>query len=340
MAVIKVLVVDDSAVVRKTFTAELSKDPQIEVIGTAPDPYVARDKIVQLKPDVITLDIEMPRMDGITFLKKLMKHYPLPIIIVSSLSAKGSSLAMEALDHGAVDVMCKPGTAYTVNEMSIQLAEKIKAASRVKVSKKIYKPNTQRVRKYSLSATTNKIIALGASTGGTQALQHVLTGMPRSAPGIVVVQHMPEHFTKAFADRLNELCEISVKEAETGDVVRNGHAFIAPGNKHMMLTRSGAVYKVVVKDGPLVNRHRPSVDVLFKTVAKYAGANAVGAIMTGMGADGAPGLLAMRNAGARTIAEDESTCIVFGMPKEAIAMGGAEFIEPLPKITNKLLSLL
>ena len=340
MKKIRVLIVDDSAVVRNTFTRELSKDPHIDIVGTAPDPYIARDKIVKLKPDVVTLDIEMPRMDGVTFLRKLMKHYPLPVIIVSSLTPKGGQLAMEALEAGAVEVMCKPGAAYTVGDMSFQLIEKIKAASRIRVTKK----DTEKGAKYkpvnlAMTRTTNKVIALGASTGGTKALQFVLESMPPTAPGIVIVQHMPEHFTKAFADRLNEMCAITVAEAKDGDTVTKGKALIAPGHSHMLLKRSGAVYYVQVKNGPLVNRHRPSVDVLFKSVARYAGQNSVGAIMTGMGGDGADGMLEMREAGARTIAEDESTCIVFGMPKEAIARGGAEKVVPLNLIPKNLLDM-
>jgi two-component system chemotaxis response regulator CheB len=341
MEKIKVLIVDDSAVVRKTFSRELQRDPDIQVVGSAPDPYVARDKIVELKPDVLTLDIEMPRMDGITFLRKLMRYYPLPVIIVSSLTPKGGQLAMEALDAGAVEVMCKPGAAYTVGDMSIHLIEKIKAASRVVISKKgeIEGPKLAAPKKLSLTKTTDKVVALGASTGGTQALQYILQSMPPTAPGTVIVQHMPEHFTKAYADRLNSICEISVKEAEDDDRVTPGKALIAPGNNHMLLRRSGAYYYVQVKKGPMVNRHRPAVDVLFKSVARYAGANSVGAVMTGMGADGSKGLLEMKESGAATIAEDESTCVVFGMPKEAIAIGAAKYVLPLDKIPKKILDL-
>jgi len=338
---IKVLIVDDSAVVRNTFARELSKDPEIEIIGTAPDPYVARDKIVKLKPHVVTLDIEMPRMDGITFLKKLMHHYPLPVIIVSSLTSKGSTLAMEALDAGAVEVMNKPGAAYTVGDISRQLGQKIKAASRVNVQhkKQTDEQLKSKPKRLSLAQTTNKILALGASTGGTQALQFVLQSMPSTAPGIVIVQHMPEHFTKAFADRLDSLCDIQVKEAVNGDTVSPGKALIAPGNYHMILKRSGAMYYVDVKQGPLVNRHRPSVDMLFKSVSRFAGANAVGAIFTGMGADGAQGLLEMKEAGAQTIAQDEESCVVFGMPKEAIKLDAVDHVLPLNSIPKKLLEL-
>lgn len=339
---VKVLIVDDSAVVRGIFEKELSKDPEIIVVGSAPDPYVARDKIVKLQPDVITLDIEMPRMDGITFLRKLMKHYPLPIIIVSSLSEKGSELAMEALAAGAVDVMCKPGAAYSVGDMSIELKDKIKAAARVKIDKKKIEANqisAKPAQRLSLLKTTNKIIAIGSSTGGTQALQEVLTRMPANSPGIMIVQHMPEHFTKAFASRLHSLCAIEVKEAEDGDSVTPGRALIAPGNYHMLLRRDGARYYAQVKAGPLVNRHRPAVDVLMKSVAQYAGKNAVGAILTGMGADGAKGLKMMRDEGSRTIAQDERTSVVFGMPKVAFEIGGAEELVPLEKIAERLLRL-
>lgn len=342
---IRVLIVDDSAVVRQILERELQKDPGIEVVGTAPDPYVARDRIVHLKPDVLTLDIEMPRMDGLTFLRRLMHYFPLPVVIVSSLTAKGGALAMEALDAGAVEVMCKPGASYSVGDMAIEIIEKIKAAAQVRVEKRETGAvgDLQRaagaVQRLSMTQTTNKVLAIGTSTGGTEALRRILPRLPGNAPGIVIVQHMPEHFTRSFAQHLNEMCAIDVKEAEDGDTVAPGKALIAPGNFHMLLQRSGAMYYVQVKQGPLVNRHRPSVDVLFKSVARYAGANAVGVIMTGMGADGAAGLREMRDAGARTIAQDEASCVVFGMPKEAIAMGGAEYIEPLARIPEKMIEL-
>lgn len=337
---IKVLIVDDSAIVRKIFSEELSEAPDIEVVGTAPDPYVARDKIVQLKPDVITLDIEMPRMDGLTFLRKLMKYYPLPVVIVSSLTAKGSKMALEAIETGAVEVLAKPGGAYSVGDMGVQLKEKIRAASRVNpasaprrnasVSGPVEKVNL------SLSETTQKIIALGASTGGTEALKEVLINFPPNIPGIVIVQHMPAQFTKAFAERLDGICAIAVKEARDGDSVLNGQALIAPGNFHMVLRRSGARYYVNVKDGPMVHHQRPAVDVLFNSVAQYAGANAIGAILTGMGADGAQGLLKMKEAGARTLAQDEASCVVFGMPKEAIKLGAADQVAPLGEISQRV----
>lgn len=337
---IRVLIVDDSAIVREVFSAELSKDRELEVVGTAVDPYIARDKIVKLKPDVITLDIEMPRMDGITFLKKLMRYYPLPVIIVSSLTPAGGQLAMDAINSGAVDVMCKPGGSYTVGDMSIELIGKIKAAAAVNMRRWISSTIENKEKpspRLSMLRTSNKVIAIGASTGGTQALQHVLSALPADAPGTVIVQHMPERFTTSFAQRLNELCAMEVKEAESGDSVTPGKVLIAPGNRHTLLRRSGAKYYVDVKNGPLVCRQRPSVEVLFNSVARYAGQNAVGVIMTGMGGDGADGMLKMKENGAITIAQDESSCVVFGMPKEAIRRGGVDHILHLHKIPEAIL---
>lgn len=338
---IKVLVVDDSAIVRKIFNEELSKESDIEVVGTAPDPYIARDKIVQLKPDVITLDIEMPRMDGLTFLKKLMKYYPLPVIIVSSLTPKGSAMAVEAIEDGAVEVLAKPGGSYSVGDMCIQLKDKIRAASRVNMNRKqtpVTPPKIGTIVK-SLTETTQKVIAIGASTGGTEALKEVLINIPLNAPGIVIVQHMPANFTTAFAERLNKICQIEVKEARDGDSVLNGRALIAPGNFHMLLRRSGAKYYVTIKDGPFVHHQRPAVDVLFNSVAQYVGNNAIGVILTGMGADGAKGLSVMKGAGARTIAQDEASCVVFGMPKEAIKLGAADKIVSLERISYEIINL-
>jgi len=339
---IRVLIVDDSAVVRKVFSEELSREKGIEIVGTAPDPYVARDKIVRLKPDVITLDIEMPRMDGLTFLKKLMKYYPLPVIIVSSLTQQGSKLALEALSIGAVDVISKPNASYSVGDMSIQLADKIRAVARVKVQIKRTDVDTDKPVKLSraLVETTNKLFAIGASTGGTEALKTVLMKMPSNSPGILVVQHMPQNFTASFAERLNSLCEVRVKEAADGDSISNGNVLIAPGNYHMLLRRNGSRYYVQVKQGPLVHHQRPSVDVLFQSVAEYAGANALGIILTGMGADGADGLLKMRENGAFTIAQDEKSCVVFGMPKEAIKRGAVEKVVPLQDITQTALNMI
>ena len=341
---IKVLIVDDSAVVRKVFKEELSRARDIIVVGTAPDPYVARDKIVKLKPDVITLDIEMPRMDGLTFLKKLMRFYPLPVIIVSSLTRNGGRLAMEAMSLGALEVISKPSSAYSVGEMSVQLIHKIRDVAGLKIQaageSKAVANNPQRVPTKAMSQTTNKIIAIGASTGGTEALRAVLTKMPPNAPGILVVQHMPAQFTTSFAERLNELSAITVKEAQNNDSVVNGRALIAPGNYHMLLKRSGSRYFVNVKTGPLIHHQRPAVDVLFHSVADYAGSNAVGAILTGMGSDGAGGLLKMKEAGARTVAQDEKSCIVFGMPKEAIKLGAAQKVVPLTNITKTVLEMI
>ena len=338
---IRVLVVDDSAIVRKIFSEELSKYPDIEVVGTAPDPYVARDKIISLKPDVITLDIEMPRMDGLTFLRKLMKHYPVPTVVVSSLTQKGGKLTLEALDIGAVDVIAKPGASYTVGDMSAQLAEKIRGAARAKIVKSNHDGNDT-VRQQPMKAlaqTSNKVIAIGASTGGTEALKTLLTQMPSTSPGMVIVQHMPANFTTAFAERLNGLCQITVKEAKDSDPVSHGTALIAPGNYHMLLRRSGARYYVEVKTGPMVHHQRPSVDVLFKSTAQYAGANSIGVILTGMGADGAAGLLDMKNMGAGTIAQDEKTCVVFGMPNEAIKLGAVDTVLPMDQIASEIIRM-
>lgn len=344
MEKIKVLVVDDSAVVRKVFTEELSRQPDIEVIGAAPDPYVARDKIVHLQPDVITLDIEMPRMDGLTFLRKLMKHYPLPVIIVSSLTREGGALALEAIESGAVDVVSKPGEAYSVGDMSVQLADKIRAAARVRPAdlQKSCGADISRTPasyKRSLTESTHKVIAIGSSTGGTEALKEVLIRLPPTAPGIMIVQHMPANFTFSFAQRLDGLCKIRVKEAEDGDAVLPGQALVAPGNYHMVMRRSGARYYVNVKTGPLVCHQRPAVDVLFNSVAAYGGANAIGVILTGMGKDGAQGMLKMHEAGAKTIAQDEASCVVFGMPKEAIAAGGVDRVVPLDQISQVMLDM-
>ncbi|MCK4389081.1 MAG: chemotaxis response regulator protein-glutamate methylesterase [Desulfobacterales bacterium] len=341
---IKVLIVDDSAIVRKIFTEELSREPGIQVIATAPDPYVARDKIVKLNPDVVTLDIEMPRMDGITFLKKLMNYYPLPVIIVSSLTPRGGKLALQAIESGAVEVLSKPGAAYSVGDMKQQLADKIRAAARARVSrhKDEYSVEDAPVKlpTCALTETTNKVIAIGASTGGTEAVKKVLTRFPPTIPGVIVVQHMPPNFTTAFAERLNGLCAVEVKEAEDGDSVLPGRALIAPGNYHMLLKRSGARYYVCVKTGPMVCHQRPAVDVLFNSSAQYAGANAIGVIMTGMGSDGAQGLSKMRQAGARTIAQDEASCVVYGMPKEAVKMGAVEKVVPLKGIAQQVIDFL
>lgn len=332
---IRVLIVDDSAVVRQVLARELGRDPDVCVVGTAPDPFVARDKIVELNPDVVTLDVEMPRMDGITFLKKLMAHRPLPVIVLSSLTAQGSQTAIEAMSAGAVDVMCKPGTAISVEGLSPQLLAKIKLAAGARVG--VRAENTQSVR-LSMTATTEKVLAIGASTGGVQALTEVLTAFPANAPGTVIVQHMPPKFTASFAQRLSTLCAVEVLEAKDGDSVIPGRVLIAPGGMHMLLKRSGAQYFVEVKAGPEVFHQRPSVEVLFNSVARYAGANAVGVLLTGMGADGAKGLLQMRQAGAHTIAQDEASSVVFGMPMEAIKCGAAVEVRPLADIARAMLT--
>ncbi|MCZ6874246.1 MAG: chemotaxis response regulator protein-glutamate methylesterase [bacterium] len=340
---IRVLIVDDSAVVRKILTDELSKFDGIEVIGTAVDPYVARDKIVKLRPDVITLDVEMPRMDGLTFLSKLMKHYPVPVVIVSSLTPKNSEAALRALSLGAIDVICKPGTQYSIPDVARDLVRAIRVAAVARLPK----PH-EMVQKIPTAVppppiqldTTHKVLAIGASTGGTKAIEVVLRGLPANIPGTVIVQHMPEHFTAAFAKRLNQECQMEVREARDNDPVVPGVALIAPGHLHMLLHKSGARYLVQLKDGAPVHHQRPSVDVLFHSVARNAGRNAVGAILTGMGADGATGLLAMRESGAHTLAEDEKSCVVYGMPKEAVKLGAAQKVIPLPHIATAILKAL
>ena len=344
-AKIRVLIVDDSAVVRQVLSKELSKCPDIEVVATAVDPYHARDKIVKLKPDVLTLDLEMPRMDGLTFLEKLMQHWPMPVIVVSSLTPQGSQTALRALELGAIDVVSKPGSAFSVADLGESLVQKIKAAARVRCRKRSPEPPAPPAGKPAafrptLVETTHKILAIGASTGGTEAIREVLTRMPANTPGTLIVQHMPEHFTASFAQRLNELCAMEVREARNGDVVVPGVALLAPGNFHMTLARNGARYVVEVKTGPRVHHQRPAVDVLFNSVARYAGPNAVGTVLTGMGADGADGLLAMKEAGATTFAQDEASCVVFGMPKECIARGAAREVVSLTRMADKLLAAL
>ena len=342
MEPVKVLVVDDSSIVRQALTKELNRQPGIKVVGTAPDPYIARDKIVKLEPDVITLDIEMPRMDGLSFLRKLMKFHPIPTIVVSSVTPKGCDTAIACLEAGAIAVLCKPGEAYSIGDLSSELGTIVRGASRARMDRHLAaaseSPSTISVPSVKLIETTHKIIAIGASTGGTDAIRAVLEPMPRSCPGIVITQHMPAGFTKSFADRLNSLCQIDVKEAEDGDVILPGQALIAPGDQHMRITRNGAQYRVGVRGGPRVMRHRPSVEVLFCSAAKLAGPNALGVILTGMGGDGSTGLKAMRDAGSVTIAQDEDSCVVFGMPREAIACGGADHIAPLDAIPGMMIN--
>ena len=353
---IKVLIVDDSAVVRATLSEILASDPEIEVLATAQDPYVAVNKMKKELPDVITLDVEMPRMDGITFLHKIMSQRPIPVVICSSLAGKGSATALRALEYGAVDIIEKPhiGTKEFLKEARISICDAVKAAACARLKGRLAADRAPRAVQPKLNAdamlppapanramleTTERIVAVGASTGGTEALRIFLEALPKDAPGIVIVQHMPENFTKAFANRLNGICQIEVKEAEPGDSVLRGRALIAPGNRHMMLKRSGARYYVEVKDGPLISRHRPSVDILFRSTAHYAGANAVGVIMTGMGDDGAKGLFEMHQAGAATVAQDEATCVVFGMPAEAIKRGAVDHVLPLQAIAAAVLRL-
>ena len=340
--VIRILVVDDSAVVRKLLTESLSRYSDFEVVGSAIDPYAARDKIIQLKPDVLTLDLEMPRMDGLSFLAKLMKHYPLPVVVVSSLTPENSDTALRALRLGAVEVIAKPGSQYSTPDRD-RLARAIRAAASARI-KAISPPSDTPGPARSASApqlqTTHKIIAIGASTGGTQAIETVLRAMPVNTPGIVIVQHMPGSFTRSFAERLNHICQLEVREAREGDYVVPGLALIATGHLHMLLERSGAQYHVRLKDGPPVHFQKPSVEVLFQSVARQAAHNAVGVILTGMGADGAKGLLEMRESGAFTIAQDEASCVVFGMPKEAIRLGAAEAIVPLSHVAGTVLDAL
>lgn len=349
---IKVLIVDDSAVVRQTLADIISADPHMEVMAAASDPFIAAEKILKEVPDVITLDIEMPRMDGITFLQKIMSQHPIPVVIVSSLAEKGSETALKALEYGAVDIIQKPrlGTKQFIEESKILICDAIKAASLARMKPISTKPLhvspkltadavLPKTKTKAMLETSEKVVAIGASTGGTEALRVLLESMPLDAPGIVIVQHMPENFTAAFAKRLDGLCRISVKEAEDNDTVVRGRALIAPGNRHALLKRSGARYYVEVKDGPLVSRHRPSVDVLFRSASQYAGKNAVGVIMTGMGDDGARGLLEMKQAGAITIAQDEESCVVFGMPKEAIKRGAVQKVLPLEMIAGEVIKV-
>lgn len=349
---IKVLIVDDSAVVRQTMEEILSTDNEIEVMATAPDPFIAADKIRHEVPDVITLDVEMPRMDGITFLHKIMSQRPIPVVICSSLASKGCETTLKALEYGAVEIIEKPrlGAKLFLEENSVLICDAIRAASmsrlqriplmRMKITPKltadavIAKSSTRAMIK-----TTEKVVVVGASTGGTEALRVFLEALPMDCPGIVIVQHMPENFTAAFAKRLNSTCSVTVKEAENDDSVIRGRALIAPGNHHTLLKRSGARYYVEVRDGPLVCRHRPSVDVLFRSAARYAAKNTVGIIMTGMGDDGARGMLEMKEAGAVNIAQDEATSVVFGMPNEAIKRGGVDKILPLDSIAGEVVRL-
>jgi len=349
--VIKVMIVDDSAVVRQTLSSLLEQEPDIEVIATAPDPLIAETKISKERPDVLLLDIEMPRMDGLTFLRKVMSSEPIPVVICSTLTEKGSETSLQALQSGAVEVITKPrlGARQFFEESRMRISDAIRAASQARIRKL---PSRQRevVPKLTADAvisgstrsesirTTDTVVVVGASTGGTEALRQFLEVLPYDSPGIVIVQHMPEEFTAAFARRLNTTCRVTVEEARNGDSVIPGRALIAPGNKHVLLKRSGARYYVEVKDGPLVCRHRPSVDVLFRSASRYAGKNAIGVIMTGMGDDGARGMLEMKQQGAFNIAQDEQSCIVFGMPREAIKLEAVDRVLTLEKIAQEVLN--
>jgi len=346
---IRVLVVDDSALVRQTLTEVLSSDPGIEVMATASDPYAAAEKIRIEVPDVITLDVEMPKMDGLTFLHKIMSQHPIPVVICSSLAETGSETTLKALEYGAIEIIQKPrlGTRQFLEESRVLICDAVKAAflARVKRIAKVQRVEPkltadaviEKPRSNAMIQTTEKVVVVGASTGGTEALRIFLEMLPQDCPGIAIVQHMPEHFTAAFARRLDGICRVSVKEAEDNDTVIRGRALIAPGNRHMLLKRSGARYYVEIREGPLVCRHRPSVDVLFRSAARYAGKNAVGVIMTGMGDDGAKGMLEMKEAGAFTIAQDEQSCVVFGMPNEAIKRRAVDKVLPLEAIAKEVL---
>jgi len=347
---IRVMIVDDSAVVRQVLSAALEKDAEIEILGTASDPVFALEKMERDWPDVIVLDVEMPRMDGITFLKKLMAEHPTPVVICSTLTGKGTETSMQALAAGAVSIVTKPtiGVKQFLQDSTEDLVQAVKAAARANVRQLVPVRNAPKLTAdailppaaHAMAQTTDMVVAVGTSTGGTQALEAVLTRLPRVTPGIVIVQHMPEKFTEAFADRLNGLCQIEVREARNGDRVMPGRALIAPGGRHMLLKRSGAQYYVEVMEGPLVNRHRPSVDVLFRSVARCAGKNALGIIMTGMGDDGARGLKEMRDAGAKTVGQDEATCVVYGMPKEAVKLGAVDRVMPLGDIAGAMLAVM
>ncbi|MHB8056837.1 MAG: protein-glutamate methylesterase/protein-glutamine glutaminase [Desulfuromonadaceae bacterium] len=354
MKKIKVLIVDDSALVRQTLSDILNTDPEIEVVGTAADPFIAAERMLTVVPDVITLDVEMPRMDGLTFLQKLMSQHPIPVVMCSSLAESGSETALKALEYGAVDIITKPrmGTKQFIEESRVRICDAVKGAAAARLGplramrtmKEVAPKYTadvimERPNTKAMIQTTEKVVVVGASTGGTEALKVFLEMLPEDTPGIVIVQHMPENFTAAFARRLDSICRVTVKEAQDNDTVVRGRALIAPGNHHALLKRSGARYYVEIKDGPLVSRHRPSVDVLFRSAARYAGKNAVGVIMTGMGDDGARGMKEMHDAGAVTIAQDEATCVVYGMPHEAVKLGGVNKIMPLQNIAAEVLRL-
>ena len=337
---IKVMVVDDSAIVRKILSETIALEKDMEVIATAPDPYVARDKILVFKPDVLTLDIEMPRMDGLTFLKKLMKFHPMPVIIISSLTKASCEISLEALASGAVEAMEKPGGPYSIGELREGLAQKIRAAAGARVAVPRVAPVAPPlVAKTVPGMKSDMVIAIGASTGGTEAIHDVLIQLPSNIPGIVITQHIPKQFSTSFAKRLDRVCSFEVKEAEDGDEVRPGRALLAPGDFHMVLRSKSGGYYVQIQDGPKVCYQRPAVDVMFASVANCAKSHAVGVLLTGMGADGAQGMLSMRNAGARTIAQNEQTCVVYGMPREAVKLNAAEQVLPLQDIPASIVQL-
>ena len=339
---IRVLIVDDSAIVRKVLSDTLSGEPGLEVAGTAPDPIIAAEKIKTLQPDVLTLDIEMPRMDGLTFLNRLMETNPMPVIVISSLGQSSCRVAIEALQHGAVEVLAKPAGPYSVGELRLTLASKIRAAAAARLRRRGAAappaPATPERLAPSHPVRPQALIAIGASTGGTEAIQQILTRLPAVCPPIAVTQHIPAGFSRAFANRLNEICAIDVKEAEDGDQLRPGLALVAPGNFHLLVRRVGGQYRAVVRDGPMVCYQRPSVDVLFASVAEAAKAQAVAVLLTGMGSDGARGMLQLKQAGAHTIAQDEATSVVFGMPREAIRLGAAAQVLPLGRMAAAILA--
>ncbi|HHB1424866.1 TPA: chemotaxis response regulator protein-glutamate methylesterase [Serratia odorifera] len=336
---ISVLSVDDSALMRQLMTEIVNSHPDMEMVATAPDPLVARDLIKKFNPQVLTLDVEMPRMDGLDFLEKLMRLRPMPVVMVSSLTGKGSEITLRALELGAVDFVTKPqlGIREGMLAYSELIAEKIRTAAKARLPQRSTAP-TPAILSHTPLLSSEKLIAIGASTGGTEAIRQVLQPLPATSPALLITQHMPPGFTRSFAERLNKLCQITVKEAEDGERVLPGHAYIAPGDRHLELTRSGANYQVKLQDGPPVNRHRPSVDVLFRSVAQFAGRNALGVILTGMGNDGAAGMLEMHRAGAYTLAQSEASCVVFGMPREAIASGGVNEVVELERISQRMLA--
>ena len=343
---IRTLIVDDSAIVRKILSEALAGEADIDVVGTAPDPYVARDKILSLQPDVLTLDIEMPRMDGLTFLRKLMQYRPMPVIVISSLGQASCRAALEALESGAVEVLAKPGGPYSVGELRLVLANKIRAAAAARIRATVAQPPEMRqptlakrdATTADISWDPRLVVAIGASTGGTEAIANVLAELPSRCPPIVITQHIPANFSRAFAERLNRICQLEVREAMDGDTLRPGLALVAPGDFHMLLRKHPGGYTVAVKDGPRVCYQRPSVDVLFRSVGEEAGARSIGVLLTGMGSDGAAGMLLMKQAGAVTIAQDEASCVVFGMPREAIRLGAVDHVHPLAHISGAILS--